>query len=581
MEKDMRTRRHYLGLLPLAATLLLAACNQENILENKDNGSEAGQRVAMTFTAGTAQTRTALQPGNEEGYHEVHWQAGDAISVLSLNEGEDGTLQSQQGDIPAFTTTDNGAIAQFTGEAIPGIRYMAFYPGDEQVEKEISFYHIDIGYVLDFDVNANLLEQPAMAGSYVPWLNLAWAQTNPEEMNFQFHNLMALVKFRLAESDDISRIATVSLADNAGTLIGDTYISGSLLFQGYNPNTGKYTGTQPFYWGTYPYVRMTAPQGGFQADTDYYFVVYPADGYGNNPFGQGLTLTFATTDGQIYSQTSTQPAMLTASEILNLGTIALGTFQSAITNTAFVKAVGSQVNWTVNADGTVTLNEDNLNAINATTSLDIRLKQLTDLSGIEYFNGLTSLDCSHNLLTSLDVSGLTQLTSLNCSGNDLTSLDVSGLTQLFRLDCSFNDLTSLDVSELTQLTSLNCSFNDLISLDVSGLTRLTQLDCYSNSLTSLDVSKLTSLYKLSCYNNLLSKLDLTNNTSLMSWYCGKQFDGQGGDRTLSLYLLSAQEEKWNEISNHWTNENVEVIWNPYGAGHEGFGEEDWEGSWNK
>jgi Leucine-rich repeat (LRR) protein len=100
-------------------------------------------------------------------------------------------------------------------------------------------------------------------------------------------------------------------------------------------------------------------------------------------------------------------------------------------------------------------------------------------------SALTSLDCNHNSLTSLDASGLTTLATLDCNNNSLTSLDASGLTTLATLDCQSNSLTSLNVSGLTALTSLYCNNNALTSLDVSGLTALTVLYCNNNSLTSL------------------------------------------------------------------------------------------------
>ena len=58
---------------------------------------------------------------------------------------------------------------------------------------------------------------------------------------------------------------------------------------------------------------------------------------------------------------------------------------------------------------------------------------ISDLTGIEAFTSLTYLECSANLLTSLDVSQNTALTDLNCYDNPLTSLDVSQNTALYSL----------------------------------------------------------------------------------------------------------------------------------------------------
>ena len=125
---------------------------------------------------------------------------------------------------------------------------------------------------------------------------------------------------------------------------------------------------------------------------------------------------------------------------------------------------------------------------------------ISSLKGIEYFTALTTLDCSYNQLTTLDLSKNTALTTLKCYSNQLTSLDVSNCTALTRLDCSSNQLTSLDVSKNTALDWLSCSSNRLTSLDASNCTALTTLGCYSNQLTSLDVSN-TALTTLSCNKN--------------------------------------------------------------------------------
>ena len=115
------------------------------------------------------------------------------------------------------------------------------------------------------------------------------------------------------------------------------------------------------------------------------------------------------------------------------------------------------------------------------------LDGITDLTGIEAFVSLTSLNCSWNQLSSLNLSACTALTSLNCRNNYLTSLDVSANTALTGLDCSYNQLTSLDLSNNTALIVLYCYINQLTSLDVSACTALTGLRCDLNQLTSLNV----------------------------------------------------------------------------------------------
>jgi len=144
---------------------------------------------------------------------------------------------------------------------------------------------------------------------------------------------------------------------------------------------------------------------------------------------------------------------------------------------------------------------------------------ISDLSGIEYFTVLTSLECSLNQLTALDVSKNTALTNLDCGRNQLTTLDVSKNTALTSLGCYRNQLTTLDVSKNTALRWLNCSNNQLTMLNVSGATALTELYCVFNHFTTLDVSKSTALTKLDCSDNLLTTLDLSKNIALTKLNC--------------------------------------------------------------
>ena len=208
----------------------------------------------------------------------------------------------------------------------------------------------------------------------------------------------------------------------------------------------------------------------------------------------------------------------------------------SITNTAFIEALDTRakdtsgkkvtVGWTKEPDGTVKLTPENLEKIRAVTELnisgyDIAIEErLSDLSGIEYFTGLTYLDCSWNQLTALDVTKNTALTGLSCSGNQLTELDVTKNTALINLNCYKNQLAALDVTKNTALTDLSCSRNQLTELDVTKNTALTDLRCYNNNLTELDVTNNTELTDLDCEDQAISSLDVSQNTKLQLFMCG-------------------------------------------------------------
>ena len=135
---------------------------------------------------------------------------------------------------------------------------------------------------------------------------------------------------------------------------------------------------------------------------------------------------------------------------------------------------------------------------------------ISDLTGIQSFTALTSLECGGNQLTYLDVSQNTALTSLDCGGNKLTDLDVSTNTALTYLACDSNKLEGLDVSANLDLNDLRCQGNQLISLDVSNNIALAQMECMWYEFTSLDLSNNTALIYLWCSSNQLTSLDLRN-----------------------------------------------------------------------
>ena len=183
--------------------------------------------------------------------------------------------------------------------------------------------------------------------------------------------------------------------------------------------------------------------------------------------------------------------------------------------------------------------------VNNRTSLNVSYKGIYYLTGLEYFNKLTSLDCNHNnikslpslpsILTSLDCN-YNQLTSLppmpgplevlSCGNNKLTSLTLDNRDALRSVDCSNNpnlatveisnnsNFKSLNVSNCTALTELYCSSNALTTLDVSGCTALKTLFCGRNQLTSLDVSSLNNLIQLDCLRNKLTSINVSNKTKL-------------------------------------------------------------------
>ncbi|WP_108807442.1 cadherin domain-containing protein [Aquimarina spinulae] len=146
--------------------------------------------------------------------------------------------------------------------------------------------------------------------------------------------------------------------------------------------------------------------------------------------------------------------------------------------------------------------------------LHLNNKNISDLSGIEYFTALTYLTCNENQLTSLGISKNINLDFLGCRDNQIASLDLSKNTALTGLQCDENMLTALDLSKNINLNWLTCAQNQLSALDVSHNTALTTIACGRNKLTALDVSNNIALTGLYCEYNLINTLDVSKQVNL-------------------------------------------------------------------
>jgi hypothetical protein len=114
--------------------------------------------------------------------------------------------------------------------------------------------------------------------------------------------------------------------------------------------------------------------------------------------------------------------------------------------------------------------------------VNLSLKGLTSLKGIEFPEGIKIVYCSYNQLTSLE--GLPEgVKYVYCDHNKLTSL--KGLPEGVKyVDCDNNQLTSLE--GLPQgIKEVHCCYNQLTSLE--GLPQGVKIVyCADNQLTSLE-----------------------------------------------------------------------------------------------
>jgi Leucine-rich repeat (LRR) protein len=101
-----------------------------------------------------------------------------------------------------------------------------------------------------------------------------------------------------------------------------------------------------------------------------------------------------------------------------------------------------------------------------TGMMDVHALEISYMTGLEAFTGLSGLDCSSNLLNELDVASNELLTQLNCSNNQLSRLALRSNPLLEQLDCSNNQLGLLDLRMNSALKDVLCQSNQLHSLNL-------------------------------------------------------------------------------------------------------------------
>ena len=536
---------------------ILGACKNEFDEPNIYNGEKA----PMTFTAGTPQSRTALDGDGKN----VKWVKGDAIAIF------DGTEANE------FTTQDEGTTATFTGKAHQTDTYTAFYPFGNVTEITAT--------TITFNLPG---EQTAVSGSFASGLIPSWAQTAEGSTSLQFQNLSALVKFTVGDG-----------------MAGE----GTFILRGVKGESLAGTMTYTIGESTQAEVSADAPlneiklKGTFEVGKTYYFTVAPAE------LTEGLSLFYVNSEGTAFRRGGNKAVTLEAGKVLDLGTQTSAKFEEAIINLELIEQIeanlplgggkkmasaegveittkaandvalyDSGTGFVKNPDGTVTLTDENRNIISGVTY--VSFYDIKNVSGLEYFTNVTSFYCewvteqesldltalknltsincnSCDILTSLNLSGLDKLNYINIKNCPLTSLDLTGLNSLTTLYMGETELTSLELSHLTNLSSFRCTDCKLQSLDVSDLTALTNLNCSNNKLTTLSVGDINTLRFVECHQNQLSQINLANMDNLYELKCGLQTNADGTPLIAILDIHSTMIESWNtDWSQYPENANV-------------------------
>lgn len=154
-------------------------------------------------------------------------------------------------------------------------------------------------------------------------------------------------------------------------------------------------------------------------------------------------------------------------------------------------------------------------AITTTTYLYLGYKNIADLTGVQYFDALTNLNCNNNLLTTLPPLPAT-VTSMDCSNNDLTSL-ANLPPNLYSLNANQNNLTTLPVLP-NSVSSLNVSYNQITSLPSTLPPNLLLLNCEHNAIPSLPTLPATLAWLHCGFNQLVNFPPLPNSLYHLTFY---------------------------------------------------------------
>jgi len=178
------------------------------------------------------------------------------------------------------------------------------------------------------------------------------------------------------------------------------------------------------------------------------------------------------------------------------------------------------------------------------TFLDVNSENISDLTGIEFFLDLETLNATNNNLSTIDLSANLALDGLLLGINNLTSIDLSNNTNLVSLVLAQNQISSIDLSVNTALTQVFIQNNTLTEFNANSLPNLAQLNVSQNDLTLLDLSLNTNLTQLLASGNNLISLNLQNGTN--TTIASNDFDV-----TLNENLTCIQVDDVNYSTNTW------------------------------
>lgn len=259
-------------------------------------------------------------------------------------------------------------------------------------------------------------------------------------------------------------------------------------------------------------------------------------------------------------------------------------------------------------------------SISTITSLNVSLSNIKDLTGIKGFISLSNLNCSENLLSTLDLSQNKTLRLVNCSNNNLIGLDLKNgnnsnltltsnftnnpnltciqvddvnyseanwatlkdATANYNVDCvrytlipdsNFEDkLIALEIDKdgkngkvktasISQVVSLNLQSSNISDLTgIEDFQALLYLDCKYNTIRNINLEHNKVLRGLDLHDNTLSSLNITANTELFSLTFSKnQISTIDLSQNKDLHYLTCDNNLLSNLDIS-SNTQIESLW---------------------
>lgn len=174
----------------------------------------------------------------------------------------------------------------------------------------------------------------------------------------------------------------------------------------------------------------------------------------------------------------------------------------------------------LNGDGEIQFSE----AESLSGTLDIAFTSedpapIADITGIQAFVNIETLNAGYNVITEMDLTGNTALRYFNASGNPYSTLNFSNNPALEFIQSNFGNLTSLDISNNPQLLNIHVQSNQLSQISTYGNPLLQGLNVNNNPITWLDVKWSPMLRYFDCRGLQIGTLDASSNSLIISLDC--------------------------------------------------------------